>query len=103
MKTSPEAGTCWKKELGRNGFEALLKSNPAQVAAERCNYQTVDDLLAGLGYGEVTLNLFVNRLREAVKAQQPIEQTTSESSLEDSDQFLADGRHQPPPPPAGQF
>jgi len=79
-----------EKELGRNGFEALLKSNPAQVAAERCNYQTVDDLLAGLGYGEVTLNLFVNRLREAVKAQQPIEQTTSESSLEDSDQFLAD-------------
>jgi guanosine-3',5'-bis(diphosphate) 3'-pyrophosphohydrolase len=79
-----------EKELGRNGFEALLKSEPAQTAAERCNYQTVDDLLAGLGYGEVTLNLFVNRLREAVKAQQPIEQTSPEDSLGDSDQFLAD-------------
>ena len=62
-----------EKELGKNGFEALLKSAPAQATAERCNYPTVEDLLAGLGYGEVTLNLVVNRLREAVKAQQPIE------------------------------
>jgi GTP pyrophosphokinase len=69
-----------EKELGKEGFESLLKSDPAQVAAERCNYQTVDDLLAGLGYGEVTLNLVVNRLRDAVKAQQPIapEPTTEE-------------------------
>jgi GTP pyrophosphokinase len=64
-----------EKELGKNGFEALLKSSPAQSAAERCNYQSVEDLLAGLGYGEVTLNLVVNRLREAVKAQQPIAAT----------------------------
>lgn len=61
-----------EKELGKTGFEALLKSAPAQAAAERCNYQSVEDLLAGLGYGEVTLNLVVNRLREAVKAMQPI-------------------------------
>lgn len=61
-----------EKELGKNGFEALLKSQPMQVAAERCNYHSVEDLLAALGYGEVTLNLVVNRLREAVKAQQPV-------------------------------
>lgn len=60
-----------ERELGKNGFEALLKSAPAQAAAERCNYSTVEDLLAGLGYGEVTLNLVVNRLRESVKQQQP--------------------------------
>ncbi|TVP69823.1 MAG: bifunctional (p)ppGpp synthetase/guanosine-3',5'-bis(diphosphate) 3'-pyrophosphohydrolase [Leptolyngbya sp. LCM1.Bin17] len=78
-----------EKELGRNGFEALLKSEPAQMAAERCNYQTVDDLLAGLGYGEVTLSLFVNRLRDAVKAQQPLEPVSPEASLDSSDQFLA--------------
>ncbi|HIK45832.1 MAG TPA: bifunctional (p)ppGpp synthetase/guanosine-3',5'-bis(diphosphate) 3'-pyrophosphohydrolase, partial [Leptolyngbyaceae cyanobacterium M65_K2018_010] len=78
-----------EKELGRNGFDALLKSEQAQLAAERCNYQTVDDLLAGLGYGEVTLNLFVNRLREAIKAKQPLETISSEASLEDSDHFLA--------------
>ncbi len=74
-----------EKELGRNGFDALLKSDQAQVAAERCNYTTVDDLLAGLGYGEVTLNLVVNRLRETLKAQQPLESL----SLADADQFLA--------------
>lgn len=62
-----------EKELGKNGFEALLKSEPMQIVAERCNYQGVEDLLAALGYGEATLNLVVNRLRDAVKATQPIE------------------------------
>ncbi|MGQ9870083.1 RelA/SpoT family protein [Leptodesmis sp.] len=61
-----------ERELGKNGFEALLKSAPMQATVERCNYHSVEDLLAALGYGEVTLNLTVNRLREAVKAQQPI-------------------------------
>jgi GTP pyrophosphokinase len=91
-----------EKELGRSGFDALLKSDPAQLAAERCNYQSVDDLLAGLGYGEVTLNSFVNRLREAVKAKQPLETLSSEASLQDSNQFLAGAvttphRHRPTP------
>jgi len=62
-----------EKELGKNGFEALLKSDPMQAVAERCNYHTVEDLLSAIGYGEITLNLVVNRLRDAVKAQQPID------------------------------
>jgi GTP pyrophosphokinase len=62
-----------EKELGKKGFEALLKSEPMQAAADRCNYHSVEDLLAALGYGEVTLNLVVKRLREAVKARQPLE------------------------------
>lgn len=62
-----------EKELGKKGFEALLKSEPMQTVVEKCNYHSVDDLLAALGYGEVTLNIVVNRLREAVKAKQPIE------------------------------
>lgn len=61
-----------ERELGKNGFEALLKSAPMQATAERCNYHSVDDFLAAVGYGEVTLNLAINRLREAVRAQQPI-------------------------------
>jgi GTP diphosphokinase / guanosine-3',5'-bis(diphosphate) 3'-diphosphatase len=61
-----------ERELGKNGFEALLKSAPMQATVERCNYHSVEDLLAAVGYGEVTLNHTVNRLREAVKAQQPI-------------------------------
>lgn len=61
-----------EKELGRTGFEALLKSEPMQNVAERCNYHSVEDLLAALGYGEVTLNLVLNRWREIIKAQQPV-------------------------------
>jgi GTP pyrophosphokinase len=61
-----------EKELGKSGFEALLKSEPMQAVAQRCNYQSVEDLLAALGYGEVTLNLVLSRWREVVKAQQPI-------------------------------
>jgi GTP diphosphokinase / guanosine-3',5'-bis(diphosphate) 3'-diphosphatase len=62
-----------EKELGKSGLEALLKSEPMQATAERCNYQSPEDLLAALGYGEVTLNLVINRLREAIKARQPID------------------------------
>jgi GTP pyrophosphokinase len=73
-----------EKELGKTGFEALLKSSPMQLAAERCNYQSVEDLLAGLGYGEVTLNHVVNRIREAIKAQQPIAPEPIPSNAEEA-------------------
>ncbi|PSB04993.1 (p)ppGpp synthetase, partial [filamentous cyanobacterium CCP2] len=62
-----------EKALGKGGFEALLKSEPMQTTAERCNYPSAEDLLAALGYGEVTLNLVLNRLREAIRAKQPID------------------------------
>jgi GTP pyrophosphokinase len=71
-----------EKELGKSGFEALLKSEPMKTVAERCNYHSVDDLLAAVGYGEVTLNQVVNRLQDTVKVQQTppevpsLEQTT---------------------------
>ena len=71
-----------EKELGKRGFEALLKSEPMQITAERCNYQTPDDLLAAIGYGEVTLNLVINRLREAIKARQPIVAATKEDKFD---------------------
>jgi len=85
-----------EKELGKNGFEAMLKSEPAQSAAERCNYPSAEDLLAGLGYGEVTLNLVVNRLREAVKAQQPIH--THPTDADDSETIIAEAISSPPRP-----
>ncbi len=69
-----------ERALGKNGFEALLKSAPMQATAERCNYHSVEDLLAALGYGEVTLNHTLNRLREAVKAQQPLEKLSDSLS-----------------------
>ena len=63
-----------EKEVGKNGFDSLLKSEPMQIAAQRCNYQSVEDLLAALGYGEITQNHVVNRLRDVVKEQQPVEE-----------------------------
>jgi GTP diphosphokinase / guanosine-3',5'-bis(diphosphate) 3'-diphosphatase len=60
-----------EKELGKTGFDSLLKSEAMQTVAEKCNYHSVEDLLAGLGYGEVTLNLVLNRWREVAKGQQP--------------------------------
>jgi RelA/SpoT family (p)ppGpp synthetase len=56
-----------EKELGKTGLESLLKSQPMQTVAERCNYATVEDLLAGLGYGEISVRLVVNRIRESVR------------------------------------
>ncbi|GAB4138023.1 MAG: bifunctional (p)ppGpp synthetase/guanosine-3',5'-bis(diphosphate) 3'-pyrophosphohydrolase [Cyanobacteria bacterium J069] len=61
-----------ERDLGKKGFEALLKSEQMQVTAVRCNYQTPEDLLAALGYGEVTINHVLNRLRDATKALQPV-------------------------------
>ncbi len=70
-----------EKELGKGGLDALLKSDPMLKVAERCNYQKVEDLLAGLGYGEVTLNTVVNRLREnTVKNQKPQQEVTLSGS-----------------------
>ncbi|MBE9044460.1 bifunctional (p)ppGpp synthetase/guanosine-3',5'-bis(diphosphate) 3'-pyrophosphohydrolase [Pleurocapsales cyanobacterium LEGE 10410] len=63
-----------EKELGKSGFDSLLKSEPMQMVTQRCNYQSVEDLLAALGYGEVTQNQVVNRLRDVVKEQQPVEE-----------------------------
>lgn len=68
-----------EKELGKAGFEALLKSAPMHAVTERCNYHSVEDLLAGVGYGEVPLNQVVNRLRDAVKTQQPIEKADQDT------------------------
>jgi GTP pyrophosphokinase len=56
-----------EKELGKSGLESLLKSEQMQTIAEKFNYHKVEDLLAALGYGEVTLNQVVKRIREANK------------------------------------
>ncbi|QLE55875.1 bifunctional (p)ppGpp synthetase/guanosine-3',5'-bis(diphosphate) 3'-pyrophosphohydrolase [Nostoc sp. TCL26-01] len=61
-----------EKELGKTGLDSLLKSDAMQTVSEKCNYHSPEDLLAGLGYGEITLNLVLNRWREVVKAQQPV-------------------------------
>ncbi|MEM8719444.1 MAG: bifunctional (p)ppGpp synthetase/guanosine-3',5'-bis(diphosphate) 3'-pyrophosphohydrolase [Cyanobacteria bacterium P01_G01_bin.39] len=72
-----------EKEMGKSGFDSLLKSEPMQIVTQRCNYHCVDDLLAALGYGEITQNHVVNRLRDVVKELQPIETNIeTEANLE---------------------
>ena len=63
-----------EKGFGKNGLDALLKSEPMLVTAQKCNYSSVDDLLAALGYGEVTTNQVLNRLRDLNKEQQSVKE-----------------------------
>lgn len=72
------------KELGKAGLDALLKSESMQNVAQKCNYQKVDDLLAALGYGEVTLNQVVNRLQEIIKDRETTNQEVEIKTLEES-------------------
>ena len=53
-----------EKIFGKNGFEAFLKSPSMQLTAEKLNYQGFEDLLAALGYGEITSNAIVNSIRD---------------------------------------
>jgi guanosine-3',5'-bis(diphosphate) 3'-pyrophosphohydrolase len=64
-----------EREVGKGGLDNLLKSDRMLEVAQRCNYHSVDDMLAALGYGEISLNMVVNKLRE--------EQTASESAIAD--------------------
>ena len=90
-----------EKGLGKKGFDALLKSEQMQITAQKCNYQTADDLLAALGYGEVTLNQVVNRLRDVTKELQPVEEipeeivTASNISERNSDRSNDNGSKHP--------
>ncbi len=58
-----------EREVGRNGFDALLNSFAMKKVAERCNLQCTEDLLASLGFGAITLQQVLNRLREEVRLQ----------------------------------
>ncbi len=53
-----------EKELGKSGLDSLLKSEQMAKVVERCNYHSNDDLLAALGYGEISVNAVTNKLRE---------------------------------------
>ncbi len=70
-----------EKELGKSGLESLLKSETMQKVAERCNFHKVDDLLAALGYGEITGVQVINRLREENQEQSSV---TKPENLEET-------------------
>ena len=56
-----------ERELGRDGFDSLLNGKAFARVAQRCNVPTSEDLLASLGFGAVTLQQVVNRLREEIR------------------------------------
>ena len=70
-----------EKEYGKNGLESLLKSETMQNVAQKCNFQKVDDLLAGLGYGEITSMQVINRLREETKESSQRTDTLADTSI----------------------
>ncbi len=69
-----------EKELGRPHLEGLLKSEQMLRIAERLNYQASDDLLAALGYGEVTVAAVYNKLQEKIREQQKKATEVSDSA-----------------------
>ena len=58
-----------EREIGRDGFDSLLNSDAMKKVSERCNFQSTNDLLAGLGFGSITLQQVLNRLREEIRLQ----------------------------------
>ncbi len=56
-----------ERELGRDGFDRLLNGEALARVARRCNLISTEDLLASLGFGGVTVQQVVNRLREEVR------------------------------------
>ena len=70
-----------ERELGRNGFEVLINSEAMTKVAERCNLQSKEDLLASLGFGAITLQQVLNRLREEVRLKNIAPQKT-ESNIQ---------------------
>ncbi|MEB3166419.1 MAG: bifunctional (p)ppGpp synthetase/guanosine-3',5'-bis(diphosphate) 3'-pyrophosphohydrolase [Cyanobacteriota bacterium] len=56
-----------QRELGRDGFDLLLNGEAMARVARRCNLVGTEDLLAALGFGGVTVQQVVNRLREEIR------------------------------------
>src|SRR5574344_1268374 len=51
-------------ELGKTAFDEYLKQGEFDRIANIMNYQSADDLIAALGYGETTLNKIVNKIKK---------------------------------------
>jgi (p)ppGpp synthase/HD superfamily hydrolase len=52
-----------EREVGRDGLDKLLTSDKALEVAQKLNCQTVDDMLAAIGYGELGSMQVLNRLK----------------------------------------
>jgi (p)ppGpp synthase/HD superfamily hydrolase len=72
-------------ELGRAGLEEFLKSDKLKEVGKKVNLTDPDDILAAVGYGDLSIAQVVNRLREqeqlAKKAMPPSAQEAKPRSI----------------------
>jgi GTP diphosphokinase / guanosine-3',5'-bis(diphosphate) 3'-diphosphatase len=72
-------------ELGRAGLEEFLKSDKLKEVGKKVNLFDPEDILAAVGYGDLSLAQIVNRMREqeqlAKKAQPPAAQEAKPSNI----------------------
>jgi guanosine-3',5'-bis(diphosphate) 3'-pyrophosphohydrolase len=72
-----------EREMGRGGLAQMLESDKALEVAQKLNCNTVDDLLAAIGYGELGSMQVLNRIRPEPERALPPE-TAKEPSRKDS-------------------
>jgi guanosine-3',5'-bis(diphosphate) 3'-pyrophosphohydrolase len=72
-----------EREMGRGGLAQMLESDKALEVAQKLNCNTVDDLLAAIGYGELGSMQVLNRIRPEPERPLPPE-TAKEPSRKDS-------------------
>ncbi|MBP7212592.1 bifunctional (p)ppGpp synthetase/guanosine-3',5'-bis(diphosphate) 3'-pyrophosphohydrolase, partial [bacterium] len=56
--------TMLEHELGKTSFDEYLKQGEFDRIANIMNYQSADDLIAALGYGETTTNKIINKIKK---------------------------------------
>ncbi len=83
-----------EREMGRTGLEQLLRSERAFEVAQKYNCQTVDDLLAAIGYGELGATQVLNRMRpepQAVLPPETVKESVRKSAVRSRNGILVDG------------
>lgn len=53
-----------EQELTKAVFDEAMKNGEFEAIAKQMNYQSAEDLFAGLGYGETTVNKVVNKMKK---------------------------------------
>jgi GTP diphosphokinase / guanosine-3',5'-bis(diphosphate) 3'-diphosphatase len=57
-------------ELGKANFEELLRSDRMKELGKRLNVSEPEDILAALGYGDISMSQVINRIREQDQQQE---------------------------------
>lgn len=60
-----------ESEFGRAHFEELLRSDKFKEAGRKLNLNEPDDILAAVGYGDISVAQIVNRIREQEAQEKP--------------------------------